>query len=236
VSIGVSVEPVIEQLSVVEGYERWAPIYDQTPNPVLALERRQIDPLIPNLDGKRVLDLACGTGRWLNDLAKRAAAQVIGLDISSTMLRAASQNKVATRRLLQADCLQIPLANDSIYFAMCSFAIGHMANLAQFASECARVMQSNATFLVTDLHPTAYMNGWRTGFRDRRGAAEIENIMRNQDEIVRTFGSAGFASTGTEGFYFGEAERPIFASAGKEAFFAEACRNAAILFCAFSRR
>ena len=52
-------------LGVKEGYERWAPIYDQNPNPVLAREERHIDPLIANMQGKNVLDLACGTGRWL---------------------------------------------------------------------------------------------------------------------------------------------------------------------------
>ena len=52
-------------VSVQEGYERWAPTYDHDPNPLLALEERQLKLMIPPLKGKRVLDLACGTGRWL---------------------------------------------------------------------------------------------------------------------------------------------------------------------------
>ena len=45
------------RVSVEEGYKRWAATYDRTPNPLLALEQRCLLPLIPDLAGKRVLDL-----------------------------------------------------------------------------------------------------------------------------------------------------------------------------------
>jgi hypothetical protein len=43
---------------VKQAYERWAPTYDQSPNPLLSLEERKLAALIPGLRGKRLLDLA----------------------------------------------------------------------------------------------------------------------------------------------------------------------------------
>ena len=53
---------------MAEGYQRWALTYDDDPNPLLAREERHLLPLLAALHGKRILDLACGTGRWLEKL------------------------------------------------------------------------------------------------------------------------------------------------------------------------
>jgi SAM-dependent methyltransferase len=42
--------------------------------------------LLPDVAGKRVLDLGCGAGRLARDLAERGAAEVIGVDLSERML------------------------------------------------------------------------------------------------------------------------------------------------------
>ena len=81
-------------VSVQEGYERWAPTYDRDPNPLLALEERQLKLMIPPLEGKRVLDLACGTGRWLAWLMKGGARTGVGVDFSPAML-AGREGKIA---------------------------------------------------------------------------------------------------------------------------------------------
>ena len=45
--------------------------------------------LVGALEGKRVLDLACGFGFYTKLLKQRGAAQVIGVDISPEMVRLA---------------------------------------------------------------------------------------------------------------------------------------------------
>src|ERR1035438_8802237 len=67
---------------VRDGYERWAPTYDDFPNPVLAREQRYILPLLPSLRNRHVLDLACGTGRWLERLLSAGALPGVGVDLS----------------------------------------------------------------------------------------------------------------------------------------------------------
>ena len=47
--------------------------------------------LLPNLEGKRVLDLGCGMGEHCVDYVNRGASRVVGLDISKKMLEVANK-------------------------------------------------------------------------------------------------------------------------------------------------
>lgn len=222
-------------LPVSTGYERWAQTYDESHNPLLALEQRMIASMLPDLAGKRALDLACGTGRWFSLLAARGVAQLIGADISRPMLRIAAKKVNLSRALIQADCGAIPLKDGEIDFAICSFAAGHIRNLNTFAAECSRVLRAGAELFISDLHPDAYSAGWRTGFRDQRGSAEIETIARSYDEVVNPFRSNRFQSIATYGLCFDQSEWPIFVAAGKQELFAIASELKAVLVCRFRR-
>jgi ubiquinone/menaquinone biosynthesis C-methylase UbiE len=222
-------------LSVNTGYERWAQTYDDSHNPLLALEQRRIASMLPALAGKRALDVACGTGRWFRLLAARGVAHLIGVDISRAMLRIAATKVNSSLALIQADCTAIPLHDGEVDFAICSFAAGHVSNLDGFAAECSRVLRADAELFLTDLHPDAYSAGWRTGFRDHRGSAEIETIARSCDQVVNTFGSNRFHCIGTYGFGFEQSEWPIFVAARKEKLFAMASQLRAVLVCRFRK-
>jgi len=93
-----------------EGYELWAPAYDRDPNHLLALEERTLKPLLPDLAGQQVLDLGCGTGRWLELLLDLAARRPVGVDRSPAMLSVAATKARLCGRLVEAvDILSIGL-------------------------------------------------------------------------------------------------------------------------------
>jgi len=52
-------------------------------------ERYAVFRMVGPLDGKRVLDLACGFGFYTRQLKQRGAAKVVGIDISPEMVRLA---------------------------------------------------------------------------------------------------------------------------------------------------
>jgi ubiquinone/menaquinone biosynthesis C-methylase UbiE len=222
-------------LGVEEGYERWAPNYDHTPNPVIAREERYLVSLLPSLHGKNVLDLACGTGRWLERLLACGASFGAGVDCSNAMLRVATRKTSLCGKLAQADCLELPFGPSVFDLAVCSFAVGHIQDLRRMARQLAWVMKPGGDVFVTDLHPDAYAGGWRTGFRDARGAVYIRVFPRLSEEIVRAFFSAGFECLTHVSLCLGEAEKPIFVSANKQNLFEELCRTPAVLVCRFRR-
>lgn len=216
-----------------EGYERWAATYDHFPNPLLAREERYLTPLLPDLTGKNVLDLACGTGRWLHRLLERRARSGVGIDYSTAMLRVASRKPAIRGQLATADCLNLPFRASVFDFAICSFALSHIQDLKQTARELARVMRPNAVVFVSDLHPEAYARGWRTGFRDGEGACQIETIPRAAEQVVRAFFSGGFECVTHVALCLGDAERRILVRAGKRDV-SELFRVPAVLTCQFA--
>ncbi len=222
-------------VSIEEGYERWAPTYDRAPNPLLAREERHLLPLLGDVRNSRILDLATGTGRWLERLMQRSTESGVGLDCSSAMLRVAGRKSAITGRLVRATCESLPFRSAWFDLAICSFAIGHIRDLKSMVSELARVMKPGADLFVSDLHPEAYAHGWRVGFRERTSAVQIEMAPRAAEEIVEPAYSRDFDCLTQESLWLGEPEQPIFAQAGKEHLFAQSCQFPAVLVCQFKR-
>ena len=76
----------METLSNVrDGYDRWAKVYDDDQNPLQGLEGPLVQQACGNVQGLRVLDMGCGTGRHALWLAQ-AGARVTGIDFSEAML------------------------------------------------------------------------------------------------------------------------------------------------------
>ena len=223
------------QLPVEEGYERWAPTYDHCPNPLLAREERYLLPLFVDVHSKRILDLACGTGRWLERLVSHGALWGAGIDCSAAMLRVAGKKAAIRGRLARAACESLPFRTAVFDLAICSFALGHIPDLAPVMHELARVTKPGAEVLVSDLHPEAYKRGWRTGFRDEKTPVQIETLPRPFEEIARAFCANGFESLAHVPLWLDDHERPIFVQAGKADSFAEACQSPAVLVCHFRR-
>ena len=216
-------------VSVEEGYRRWAPSYDRDLNPLLALEERQLKSMLPSLAGKRVLDLACGTGRWLAWVLAEGARSGAGVDISWAMLAGAREKARLQTRLVRADCCNIPFAAGTFDLVISSFALSHLSDLESAVREVARVAAPGAAVYVSDLHPQAYARGWRTGFRDSRGGAEIMSWDRSIEELLAAWNSAGFVCVELAEFRLGEPEKLILALAGKANLFAEARQDPAVL-------
>jgi ubiquinone/menaquinone biosynthesis C-methylase UbiE len=224
------------QVSVAEGYQRWAPTYDDAPNPLLAREERYLLPLLSGLADKSVIDVGCGTGRWLEKLTGRGCTRAVGIDRSGAMLRVAGTKSAISGRLGEADCESLPFSNAAFDLAICSFALGHIGDLVSVARELARVTKTGADVFVSDLHPDAYARGWRVGFRDGSTAVQIEMRSRSVKEIVQTFCANGFECRTDVSLRLGEPERSLFVQAGKSDSFADACQLPAVLVCQFRRQ
>jgi malonyl-CoA O-methyltransferase len=223
------------EISVEAGYDRWARSYDTFPNPILAREERYVLPVLPPLEGKHALDLACGTGRWLELLIKREPKCAVGIDLSSAMLDVARTKPVARECLLRADCTHPPFASATFDFAICSFALSHVCELRSFVNGISRIMKPRSDLFLTDIHPEAAAMGWRTGFRDDTSGVSIEVFPRRIEKIVQVFVAGGFECITHVGLCLGKPEKPIFVRANREAAFERACRVPAIYFAHFRR-
>jgi malonyl-CoA O-methyltransferase len=213
------------------GYRLWSPHYDEAPNPLLALESRLLEPRLGSLDGLRVLDAGCGTGRWMTALAERGA-HVFGIDCCDSMIAQAAAKPALRGCCSIADITKIPTRDDSFDLAICSFALSYTPRLNTALSELARVARS---VLISDLHPDAMSRGWTRSFRAEGRVWEIEHFAYTADALDHAASGAGLVRQWRIESPFGEPERDIFLRAGKEAAFAETARDPAVLITSWTR-
>ncbi len=120
-------------------------------------EAERVVALLERLDvvraGTRVLDLACGAGRYLTALARRGA-RVFGLDLSLPMLHAAQRRGV--RRLVRGDVRELPLRGESCDTVLNLFtSFGYFEDDAEHAAvlrEVARVLHPGGWFVLDYLN------------------------------------------------------------------------------------
>jgi ubiquinone/menaquinone biosynthesis C-methylase UbiE len=110
-----------------EGYRRWAPTYDESPNPMIALEARSVDEWLDQKPGQRLIDVGCGTGRRINSMGG------IGIDLSMEML----QRTQAAGRIVQGDALRLPFASAVADVVLCSLTLGYLFPARAAVNECA---------------------------------------------------------------------------------------------------
>lgn len=221
-------------VSLVEAYNRWSASYDE-PNPLHALEERVMGLLLPGVAGKRVLDVACGTGRWLEKLLGWGARAGWGVDLSVGMLERASAKPSLRGRVVRGDCLALPFAASSADLIMCSLAAGHLHDLAGLARDLARVAAPEADLFLADFHPLAYARGWRRTFHDGEDVLEVPSLAHTIARVRLVFQSAGFRSALCVEPRLGEPEREIFVQRGKAQLFSAACEVPALYIFHFRR-
>src|SRR5215216_6366592 len=98
----------VHELEPREAYRLWAEHYPPyAHNLLMEVEQRAVLDLLPAVRHKRVLDLACGTGRYARILQERGASP-IAFDFSFEML---SRDAMDAPRV-QADMLALPLQDN----------------------------------------------------------------------------------------------------------------------------
>ena len=122
--------------AAARGFERGADDYEAArpgyPPDAVALLAAELD----LRRGRRVLDLAAGTGDFCRELT-RAGLRPLGFDLSYGMLAAARTEAP----LVQADALRLPIRSASADGVTCGFALRNLVELDGFFDELARVVR-----------------------------------------------------------------------------------------------
>ncbi|GGA03037.1 class I SAM-dependent methyltransferase [Dyella caseinilytica] len=159
-------------LSPLEAYALWASTYPaHAHNPVMQAEERAMLALMPaNLEGRRVLDAGCGSGRYMRHALRRHAAQVVGVDISPDMLLRADGELTAGEfsadiALAQGNLTALPLPDAWADLTVSGLVIGHVERLHDALRELHRVTQPGGIVLCSDVHPIGPALGWLRDFK-----------------------------------------------------------------------
>ena len=96
------------------------------------------------IEGRRVLDLGCGKGRFAAHLA-RAGAVVIGVDLSAAMLAEAREIDRA-----RASSRRLPFADASFDAVVAIEVLEHVGPVAATLAEARRVLRAGGTLAIVD--------------------------------------------------------------------------------------
>jgi malonyl-CoA O-methyltransferase len=147
--------------SVRDGYDRWAPEYDDA-DPSTVLDEPVVRDLCGPLAGVRALDLGCGTGRYARLLAAGGTASVVGLDLSAGMLLRAARQGPAGARWVLGDANALPFRAASFDVVVSGLVLDHLPRLEPCFREVARVLRPGGRAVLVGVHPA---------LQRRRGAA-----------------------------------------------------------------
>jgi cytosine/adenosine deaminase-related metal-dependent hydrolase/ubiquinone/menaquinone biosynthesis C-methylase UbiE len=231
-----SFSPHLHGVSNAEAFALWSRTYDSEINPLLALEKRFLERLLPPVSGRDVVDIGCGTGRWLQELVKRHPASLVGIDNSPAMLSRAVARCGGLCRLLLGSAPAMPLPNASFDLALASFSVSYLDDLKGFASETARVTRPGARVFVSDVHPqTAAAFQWKRAFHVGQTSVELTANPWKIAQIASCFEECGLQPVAVLEPEFGAAEDVLLDRAGRREVYVETAGRPAIYILEFAK-
>lgn len=172
----------------LQAYERWAPVYPPVAhNPLMRVEQMAMLQAWPDVAGRRVLDLACGSGRYSRALRESGAEEVIALDFCMPMLR-----QVSGSHRVCASMMQLPFPADTFDAVVSGLALGHATGVDPWVAEVARVLRVGGTLLYSDFHPDAARAGLTRSFKDENDAScTVPHQLYSVESQVAAVAAAG---------------------------------------------
>lgn len=186
-----------EQLHMDDSHDAVRDFYDREyyarPDCVTSLgwHSRVVAARLGSLRGKRVLDIACGTGEWLAELQRRGATPS-GIDIST---RAVDHCRLvlpgADIRLGVAE--RLPFRDASFDLVTCMGSLEHFLDQPRALAEMRRVGIDDARFLI--LVPNAGFLTRRLGLYQGTQQVAVRETVRSLSEWQALISTAGMTVT-----------------------------------------
>ena len=133
-------------------------------------EWRELQKLLPDFSGKRVLDLGCGYGWHCKYAREHGAASVLGTDLSEKMLeqaRARNSGDGITYRRAAMEDLDFPAGSFDV--ALSSLAFHYVRDFAPLAENIHRWLTGGGAFVFSVEHPVFTAQGSQDWFYGENG-------------------------------------------------------------------
>ncbi|MFO0951020.1 MAG: class I SAM-dependent methyltransferase [Isosphaeraceae bacterium] len=195
---------LIPGLPVRDGYAAWASLYDDDGNPLTALEGPAMRAWFGPLEGRRAIDVGCGTGRHTQALIERGAERVVALDLTPEMI-AGARSKPAFRDapvhwVRHALPAPLPFRDGTFDLAVLGLVAEHIAELDRSLAEVARVLVPGGRCVLSALHPERSAEGQSARYIDPETGERraIFAVHRETDDYLEAARAAGLRLLGED--------------------------------------
>ncbi len=114
--------------------------------------------LVDNLETNRILEVGCGTGRWLSEIETNSVKK-FGVDLSIGMLNQCSEKRTSAK-LICADANHLPFSRPQFDLIYCVNAIHHFRNKNKFISSSRKILNRNGVLSITGFDPHNKNDEW----------------------------------------------------------------------------
>jgi len=181
---------------VAHAYDRWSAQYDTDHNATRDLDAEVVRRAQLRVDGRRVLELGCGTGKNSIWLAERAR-ELVSLDFSAGMLAVARERvRESNARFVQHDIREPwPVPSGMTDVVVGNLVLEHVSDLRPVFAEAARVLVRGGQLFLCELHPYRQLRGGQAHFTDgaTRETVPVAAYLHSTSEYVNGALAAGFA-------------------------------------------
>jgi ubiquinone/menaquinone biosynthesis C-methylase UbiE len=179
--------------ATAQGYDRWASCYDDR-DPSTWLDEPFLLQHLLAFPRCRILDLGCGTGRYMR-LLPESGCRIVGVDLSRNML-GRTQDGVAGRtdiRLVQASVTSLPFVRGCFDRVISGLVIDHVASAERLFREIAFVLTSQGHAIIAAVHPAIQrITGCDIEIAaDTHDAIRIPGCLHEVDDLLEAARHAG---------------------------------------------
>ncbi len=135
--------------------------------------------MLPDLKGKKVLDIGCGMGQHAKQYADLGAERILGIDISERMLEFAKQNfssdRIAYRVMAMEDIEQI---NEKFDVVTSSLAFDYAEDLQKLFNDIYKLLEQGGELIFSMSHPvtTSFTGEYPRWTKDDKGKKLYANL------------------------------------------------------------
>lgn len=140
-----------------EFFEGYKALRETDDNLNVLLEQPAMRKLLPDVKGKRVLDIGCGAGGNCLDFVNRGAENVTGIDLSEKMLELARENcsheKITYLRISMSELSELPKPDGGFGLVYSSLAVHYAEDFPRLMREIYALTERGGTLLFSQEHP-----------------------------------------------------------------------------------
>ena len=108
--------------------------------------------LVRKASAKKVLEVGCGTGHWIEWLRNNTHAEIFGLDASTGMLGQAAQ-RIGSPGLIAANANRLPVREEAFDVVFCVNAFHHFDDPSDFLAQAPKLLVSGGTLAIVGIDP-----------------------------------------------------------------------------------
>ena len=175
----------------IKAYDKKADNYDDTHDGRFTAKFKTL--LMASMsinDNDYVLDVGCGNGNLLSQIAASKKINGFGIDISPQMIQNAKA-RYPDINFAVSGCEQIPLDDNSMDVIIACATYHHFPNVDAFALEAKRLIKPKGSIYIAEVYLPTILKPIANVFLPLSKDGDVK--FYSQKQITRTFSNAGFS-------------------------------------------